>query len=164
MKNYPYSVALWTRPSLVHGSVLLHLSTYSDGNGRCLDLIGFSSIGHIVVNGWTDADVIEIVGPILPADVWTHIVTTFSSTNGFQLFINGTFYNSSSTFTYAGIGNVTILTLGSGLQEVPYNGSNGCQWKSITPSVYNGSIDEFRVYSRELNSNDIYSLANPLFN
>ncbi|CAF0908001.1 unnamed protein product [Adineta steineri] len=58
-------------------------------------------------------------------------------------------------------GTVNILTLGNPLQAVPFNGTGGCKSQSIVPNVYDGSIDEFGVYSRELSSYDICALANP---
>ena len=160
--NYPYSVALWARPSSVGGAVLVHLSTQPDGNGWCVDLIGFSSIGQIVVNAWSSEVGLEIVGPILGANVWTHVVTTFSPTNGYRLYLNGTYYNSLSAFTYEGTDGVLIVTLGNDLQAIPFTGWSGCNSKSVVPVIFHGSIDEFGVYSQELNSSEISSLANPL--
>ncbi|CAF0952846.1 unnamed protein product [Adineta steineri] len=161
ISNYSYSIALWTRPSSTRGSVLVHLSTTADGNGWCVDLMGFSSSGQIIVTGWHSTSNVQIVGPILPANVWTHVVTTYSTTNALRLYINGTYYNSSSAFKYVASGTVNILTLGNPLQAVPFNGTGGCKSQSIVPNVYDGSIDEFGVYSRELSSYDICALANP---
>ena len=158
--NYSYSLALWTRPSSVDGAVLVHLSTQPDGNGWCVDLIGLSSIGQIVVTSWNKRSSYEIVGPVLGANVWTHVVTTFSPINGYRLYLNGTYYNSLSAFQYEGAGGVLIVTLGNDLQAIPFNGSSGCHSQSIVPDVYHGSIDEFSVYSRELSSTEIFSLAN----
>ena len=162
--NYPYSVALWTRPSSVEGAVLVHLSTQPDGTGWCVDLIGLSSIGQIVVTAWTGGSGLEIVGPVLGANVWTHVVTTFSPTNGYRLYLNGTYYNSLSAFTYEGAGGVLRVTLGNGLQAAPHAWWGGCHSQSIVPDVYYGSIDQFSVYSRELSSSEISSLANPSLN
>jgi hypothetical protein len=52
VSDYPYSIALWVRPSSIGGSVLIRLSTATNGTGWCADLMGFSSTGQIVVTGW----------------------------------------------------------------------------------------------------------------
>lgn len=56
--------------------------------------------------------------------------------------------------TYIASQQVNIITLGN-----PLDGN--CSSQSIIPNVYFGGIDEFRIYSRELNSSDIFILANP---
>jgi hypothetical protein len=158
---YPYSIALWVRPSSIGGSVLVRLSTATDGTGWCADMMGFSSIGQIVVTGWQLSTQLQIVGPILSANVWTHVVATYSTANALRLYVNGIYYNSTSALTYLASGTVNILTLGNPLQGLPYGLGGSCNSQSIVPSAYNGLLDEFRVYSRELNSTDIYALANP---
>jgi hypothetical protein len=107
---------------------------------------------------------VEIFGPILLANVWTHVVVTYSQTNGIRLYINGTYYNSSDAFTYAASEQVNILTLANPLQAIQWTTGGSCNSQSIVPSVYHGYIDEFRVYSRELNMTDVYTLANPSLN
>lgn len=63
--------------------------------------------------------------------------------------------------TYIASSEVNILTLGNSLQATSATAGGSCNSQSIIPNVYNGSIDEFRVYSRELNSTDIQTLAKP---
>jgi hypothetical protein len=88
---------------------------------------------------------------------WTHIVNNYSITNGYRLYVNGTFKNTTSLMTYSASNQVNILTLGNRLQA---NNGTSCVTQSIVPIVYYGSIFEFRVYSIELNVNNIYALAN----
>ena len=38
---------------------------------------------------------------------------------------------------------------------------SSCYAQSIVSDLYSGSMDEFRVYSRELDTNDIYTLSHP---
>ena len=123
--------------------------------------MGFSSAGEIIVTGWGSGPSVQVVGSVLPARVWTHVVTTYSPTNGVQMYVNGTYYNRTSAFAYQASGGVNILTLGSALQAIQWNAGSGCHSQSIVPNVYDGFVDEFRVYSRELTSTDIYALANP---
>ncbi len=39
---------------------------------------------------------ISALGPVIPANVWTHVAVVYSSTNDVRLFINGQFSTSSS--------------------------------------------------------------------
>lgn len=132
--------------------------TRSNGGGTwCGDFIGFSSTGQIIAAGW-NGSLVEIIGPLLPTNAWTHIVYTYSKTNGVRLYINGTLKNATGSMRYSASNEVNLLTLANPLQ-----GNNGslCATQSIVPYAYSGHIDEFQVYSRELNTTDISQLANP---
>jgi hypothetical protein len=59
---------------------------------------------------------------------------------------------------YSASGQVNIITLANPLQA--YTGSS-CVSQSFAPNVFSGSIDEFRVYSRELDIDAICALADP---
>ena len=140
---------------------MVHLSTQTDGNGWCADYLGFSSDGRIVTVDWNGILTVEVIGPVLPMNVWTHIVTTYSFTNGLQLYINGTWFNKTASVPYAASGRINILTLGNPLRSVQFGSGGNCNSRSIVPDSYYGYMDEFRVYSRELNAIDINVLANP---
>jgi hypothetical protein len=88
--------------------------------------------------------------------VWTHVVTSYSATNGVRLWVNGTLVNSSNPFTYGSSGVPDTITLGSSL-----NGTSICASGLIDKGQFYGEMDELRVYSRELNASDVYTLANP---
>jgi hypothetical protein len=120
--------------------------------------MGFSSNGQIVISGWNGVALLEVVGPILPVNVWTHIVSTYSTTNGYSLYINGTLKNTTGSMAYVAQSQVNVFTLANPLRDCP--GAAYFQ-NSIVPNVYSGSIDEFRVYSRELDIDEICALANP---
>ena len=138
----------------MNGSTLVHLSTVKNGTGWCIDQIGFGANGKIIVTGW-NGSYNEAVGPVLPIDTWTHVVNTYSTTNGHRLYVNGTMISTTGPMTYLASNSVYILTLGN-----PLGGIGSCISQSIVSKVYSGSIDEFRVYSRELNTTDIHSLTN----
>ncbi|CAF1664459.1 unnamed protein product, partial [Adineta ricciae] len=147
-----YSISLWIKRTSNSGGVLVHLSTQTNGTGTCITLIGFQANGKIVARNVRSKKK-EIVGLLLPINVWTHIAVTYSSKNGLILYINGMFYSKTSRTPYKTSGEINILTLGNLL-----NG-NSCYRGSITSDVYVGDIDEFRVYSRELSTMDVYKLA-----
>ena len=116
--------------------------------------MGFRSTGEIVVIH--DGSIRkEIVGLSIPINIWTHIAITYSSRNGLILYINGMFYATTGRTSYTASEEASVLTLGNS-----FNGSS-CHQGSITSDVYVGDIDEFRVYSRELSTMDVYELANP---
>jgi hypothetical protein len=95
------------------------------------------------------------MGPILPINTWTHIVQTYSSTNGLQLYINGGLYGSAPVNTFSSSSlTMCVLLASSGL------GTN-CQTGLISMGSYSGAIDEFYVYNRELNALEVCPLAHP---
>lgn len=115
-------------------------------------MIGLSSSGQIVVAFWNgNGD--EIVGPILAANVWTHVVSTYSVSYGLRLYVNGTLVGSTFSTTYSTPDQANFLTL-----DFPFAG-RPCSTISISSGSYSGYLDEFRVYSRELTAADISILA-----
>ncbi len=102
-----------------------------------------------------------MVGPILPANIWTHVALTYLSTHGIRLYVNGTLNGTSTSFIYSASGQPNIITLANRLQGNLTSTGGTCPLQSIVPDVYYGDMDEFRVYSRELNASDISLLANP---
>ena len=129
-------------------------SDRSGSGGWCLPSIGFSSNGSIVAQSWLNAAV-SVIGPQIPTNNWTHIVETWSSTNGLRLYVNGALYGSAVMATYV-IGQVSMcLFLGtSGF------GTN-CYTGQIVMGSYSGALDEFYVYNRELTATEVCPLAHP---
>ena len=153
----PYSFAMWLRPitSVTNGGTILHLSQYADGTGWCVQFIGLSSLGQIVVHGYNSAGMVQVTGPVLTVGQWVHIVETYSQLHGIRLYVNGILYGQSSAFVYASSGQPMVITLGQ-----PLNGSY-CDRSGIQSGFYRGEIDEFYIYSRELSQADVTALANP---
>ncbi|CAF1166680.1 unnamed protein product [Didymodactylos carnosus] len=153
--NQSFSVALWVNPTTVSGgATIVHTSGLKSGLGWCISMIGLSSSGQIITQGWNGV-LLSVTGPPVSVNVWTHVVETYSFTNGVRMYINGVLYSSTGSFSYTASGVPNTITLGN-----PLNGT-GCASSPIVPGQYYGAIDEFRVYSRELNSTDAYSLAHP---
>lgn len=91
---------------------------------------------------------------ILSQNVWTHIVQTFSSTNGNRLYINGALVTSTSASGGFPIG--PYIFVGSSP-----SGTSNCKSGSIVMGQFYGSIDELRIFGQELTATDICRLANP---
>ena len=153
----PFSFAMWLRPitSVTSGGTILHLSSATDGTGWCVQFIGLSSLGQIVVHGYSSSGMVQVTGPVLIVGQWIHIVETYSASNGVRLYVNGALYGQSSPFVYASSGAPMTVTLGQYLNGGP------CDHSGILSGSYRGQIDEFYIYSRELAQADVTTLANP---
>ncbi|CAF1433147.1 unnamed protein product [Didymodactylos carnosus] len=156
--NSAFSFAYWANPAAVSGT-LIHVSSGPDGLQNsvlvwCVPFMGFKSTGEIIGQVWP---VVYALGPILTLGVWTHIAETFSTANGVRLYINGTLYSTSGGGTsYAASGQPNYITVAS------YSSNGlGCAQGQVSPGPFHGYIDELKIYSRELNSTDVYALAHP---
>ena len=112
------------------------------------------------MTGWGSSNQ-QVIGPVLPINVWSHIVDTYSFTNGHRLYFNGTLIGTTGSMSYVASGQVNVITLGNPIQGTPTTSGGTCYSQSIVSKVFYGSIDEFRIYSRELTTTDITALANP---
>lgn len=151
-----YSIAIWVNPTVITSGTIVHVSsTESGAPGWCIPVLGFSSTGRIGGHSW-NGGIVPLVGPFAVANMWTHVVLTYGSTNGIRLWVNGTQYGSASgAFTYAAAGVPVIATLGSSL-----SGTGVCATSVITMGQYRGYMDDFQLYSRELSATEISALAN----
>ena len=154
----------------------------------CWTLIGWNEMRSIYVNGLTDCihsssgplqtnrstplttgftiltapyffdglmDEVSLLGQLLSWKRWTHLCQTYSLSRGVRLFVNGSLFNASLPCDYPSRSSLPVLTLGSSLQSV----NSTCTGGSIQMRQYRGYMNEFRVYSRELNSSDVLQLA-----
>lgn len=158
INGWPYTVAIWIRPTSVAGGTIMHLSSRTDGaqtSAWCLPIMGLTSAGLIAINSWNNANV-PLNGPTAPLLSWTHVTATYSPTNGQRLYVNGTLVTSSSPYTFAASNARMTITLGSSLF-----GTGVCNTGTIQMGQYYGSLDEFQVYSRELTAAQVSAIANP---
>ncbi|CAF4842628.1 unnamed protein product [Rotaria sp. Silwood1] len=155
--GWPYSVAIWIKPTSSSGGTIMHLSSGTAGTGSwCIPIMGFTSAGQIAINSWSGGNVV-LTGPIVSLNSWTHVAATYSSSNGERLYVNGAQYgSSSSTYTFSASSVPMTITLGNSLSGIGY-----CATGTIQMGQYSGSLDEFRVYARELTASEVYSLAHP---
>ncbi|CAF2055693.1 unnamed protein product [Rotaria magnacalcarata] len=156
--NSAYSVTLWVQPFTLSEAPLVHLSQTSIGQNWCIDMLGFLSNGQLVCRSWAGSPMI-INGSVLPINTWTHVATTYSSTIGLQLYINGALINGTPAFSFSASGASMYLTLVNSLLGVQGGSCN--TYMIAHTGTFKGLIDEFRVYARQLSADDIYALANP---
>jgi hypothetical protein len=155
--NKPFSISLWLRPTSRLG-IVVHVSVDSSGQGSwCIPFLGFSSNGTIQAQILDNTNVTSIADPTfsVATSVWSHVVQTWSPTNGLSLYVNGVLVASESYSTYGASGLPDYITLGNGL-----SGAKTCPLGGITGSPYQGDMDDFRVYSRQLTADDVYTLYN----
>ncbi len=149
---------MWVQPKTLGEAPLVHLSATSNGQGWCIDMLGFLSDGKVVARCWQNSPVI-VNGSVLTPDTWVHVATTYSQSIGLQLYLNGTLIDQTPSFFYSASSVTNYITLANSLTA---QSSTACDSNMIAHvGTFEGFIDEFRVYSRALSANDIYALANP---
>lgn len=143
MSNESFSISLWIKPSILTGTII-HLSNESTGNGWCMPILGFSASGNIIAQ----IPNTNLYGPILPLNVWSHIILIYSFTNGIRLYINETLSASSgSNLTKDGPNVPLFITIANQLSEI-----NTCISGNISSVPYVGAIDELHIYNREISA------------
>ncbi|CAF0965701.1 unnamed protein product [Rotaria sp. Silwood1] len=153
--NRPFSISLWIRPRSLSGTIV-HVSANSSGLGWCYPFLGFTANGSIVAQMYSSI-VKSVIGPSVPvASDWTHIVETWSPTNGLRLYVNNILVASTTAMatSYVASSVQNYVTLANSLSGVGI--CDAGLLGSMSP--YNGDIDEFRIYSRELTADDICTL------
>ena len=153
--NWPLSLSLWFRiTSLNGGGTLAHLSSTTSGTGWCIGFIGLLSNGSVQIQIFNGGTNINIAGPAMTIGVWNHVVHTFSVTNGMRLYVNGVLIASATT-QYAASGSPDTLTFGNPLSGTPCG-------SSFPNQQFYGSMDEIRLYSRQLTASEVSQLySNP---
>jgi len=157
ISNKPFSITFWIKPQILSGT-LIHLSTSSSGTGSaCFPLLGFTSNGSIVAQVLTNnATVVSAIGSELPVSLsWIPVVQTWSSSNGLKLYVKNTLVSSVAASTFLASGTTpNYLTLGNCL-----SGCSACLSGSIgKPGPFQGAIDDWRIYNRELTADDVCAL------
>jgi hypothetical protein len=151
-----YSLAIWINPTVITNGTIIHVSTLTTGQGSwCMPMLGFTNTGLIGVQG-RSGSIVFMTGPAASVNVWTHLAVTYGSSNGLRLWVNGTQYGAASgPYNYTAANTPVTITLGSSL-----NGAGFCVSSNIMMGQFYGCMDQFQLYSRELSSSDVFSLAN----
>ena len=85
----------------------------------------------------------------LSTPAWSHVVQTYSASNGLRLYVNNVLVASRSAI-YLVINAPLYIML-----ENILTGTGLCALGPVNPVPYKGNMDDFRVYSRELSAKDI---------
>lgn len=159
MSTQPFSILLWIRPRSLLTSTVVHVSKTISGTGWCYPFIGFALNGSVIVQVYHVPQT-TLYGPLLPmSPTWTHLVETWSPINGLRLYINGTLVASNSLYTsYVASAASNVVTLGNSLSG--YNACVGMNSIGKASGPFDGDIDDFRVYTRQLTAFEITTIYN----
>ena len=161
-----FSISLWVNPANASiGGSLVHISNLQGGNGSlCYDLLAFTSTGALVLQWPQSGSTINAtLGGIIPTNKWTHLAVVYGVINGIRLYINNQLSTQSQNYNglnLQDIGNPIFVTLGT-------NSPTGLAISAACPSggvsflsgQFIGAVDEFRLYNRELDNQEICRLA-----
>ena len=149
-----FSISLWLQPDSLIGT-LVFVENGTAGFQWCIPFLGFAANDSLVAQVWTGSARAVFVPILSTSSGWHHVVQTWSSTNRLRLFVNNTLV---AVNTVAGSYSASSLSNNVKLGNRPIN---GCSQGSIPPPYpYRGDLDDFRIYSRELTSDDICALYN----
>ena len=154
--NQPFSFSFWVQPQSLIGT-LVQLSTNASGTGMCASLLGFASNGSLIAQVRTNTSYVATSYTNLTLTDFSHVVETWSSTNGLRLYVNGYLVSSVPATSYLGTSVWTnYVTVGGCL-----NGCASCSAVSgnqISSGPFTGAVDDFRIYTRELTAADVCTL------
>ena len=152
--NQSYSFSIWIKPAIVQKSTIIYMSSSANAaSGWCLPMIALNSTGQIIIVSWSGGSV-NLVGPTVLTDSWTHVVSTYGLGHGLSLYVNGSLSTASAPFSFSASGTPNYLFIGS-----PRMGSS-CGSNGNIDGQYAGVVDELQVYSRELTADEVNVLAN----
>ena len=147
-----YSMSIWINPTAIKNSSIIHVSTERNSLGSwCVGMLGLTSSGQLVAFS-PDNAAVSVAGPILKINSWVHAAITYSTSNGLRLYVDGTLQNSSHPFRYSVSDRPNYLFLANS-----FDGSNCIGMRG----PFFSALDEFRLYSRELNAHDVSKLSQP---
>lgn len=149
-----FSISIWIKPFENNQSNIIYVvSSLNETEKSCATLLGFTADGNLMTlssNGtlsiWTD--------PVIPIDVWTHVVITYEKQSQLKLYINGTSKYTMDDIAYVASSSKNDLGFGFMVSD------DACVGFDLINTQYNGAIDEFRIYSRPLALDEIIDLMN----
>jgi hypothetical protein len=133
-----FSVSIWVRDNGKTGDGNVAFTGAGEANVEIITNNFFNTNTdsvQFIVSGITDTQ-INITG-----DPWTHLCITFSSTNGWKGYINGNVEASDSS-----VSSVISDNRSNALGGTPF---------FQTENRFNGDLDDFRVYNKELSSSEV---------
>jgi hypothetical protein len=164
--NSPFSLSLWINPNnAASGGSIAHVSILQNGNGSvCYDLLALTPTGNLLIQWMASAtNVTGLLGPVIPSNAWTHVALAYGATNGLRVYIDGQL--SVSTMNTANLAwlndNDPLYIILGNISPFGSSAPIVCRVSGIpyVPGSYVGGIDEFRLYNRELDNQEICALA-----
>jgi hypothetical protein len=158
--NQSFSIALWVRSETQAGVFLTISNPYT-----CLLVLGLQNDGNCLVaylpNATAKGDSVNIIGPQMPSNAWTHVAFTWSTQNRAILYtsalLQGANSDASTLNNARGSNNSLPMTVTLGT----YTGTANCQGIQgvNTSQQFHGSLDEVYVFARELQVQDLEAMT-----
>jgi hypothetical protein len=140
-----FTVAAWVKPvSLASGRNMI-VSGSNRNPGWSGWYMGVTGAGQLQFGEW-GVDDWQTSWPAVPTGQWTHVAATVDSSSHLKLYVNGV-EDTQFQFSAAAAVSTGPFTIGQQYSD----GASG--------SMFNGSIDEVRIYSTALAGSEIAALA-----
>jgi hypothetical protein len=147
----PYALSAWVKVAAGEtAGNIVHISSLTSGGGWCIPFLRLEG-GKFSATGWDSGlPTSAVSSTTVQADTWYQVLTSWDATNGLRLFVNGVLEDSTPqpNFTAAGSPVYTFIGIGA-----PSCSQNQGYLKAV--------VDDVRIYSRALDTEDIEEISNP---
>jgi hypothetical protein len=154
-KNRPYTIGVWVKATAAAQGTLVHTSSTANGLGWCVSMLGADATGKPTAFSWNGGAVAVTADDALVAGTWTHLATSFSG-DTLKLYVNGVLKKSTPQSVFAASGFANYVTLGTSKVD---GTAAGCAGGSTIGGNWNGAVDDFKVWDRELSATEIANEA-----
>jgi hypothetical protein len=141
--THDFTVSAWINPdSLSNGTIVSHARTTNNGFR-----ITTQSNGTILFTTWNVKDYIGTVSA-LSAGKWQHVVVTLDANDDASFYVNGVFVETVTHTAPALVNSDDVFMIGAATVSL----------SSTLTSLFNGKIDDVRIYNRTLTASEISAL------
>jgi hypothetical protein len=146
--NQPYTIEGWVKAAAGESNGnIIHMSSNSSGSGWCLPPVSMVS-GKLRAYSWKGSAVSATGVTAVNDGAWHHFATTWDSTGGLRLYVDGALEASTPQATYSASGASNYLKFA--VSPGTCSGNNG---------YFNGQLDEVAVFSRALSDAEVATYA-----
>jgi hypothetical protein len=147
--NQPYSYSLWfNAASGETDGNLIQLASLYNGYGWCLPPLAIDA-SKITAYSYNSATITAADNVSIATGNWYHAASTWDSTNGLKLYVNGILRTTTPQAAYTASGASNYIRLGFG--------GNGCVGDQ---GYFNGTLDQIQVWNRSLTSTEVQQIYN----
>ena len=75
-------------------------------------MLVLTNTSRLITVSW-NGTIVRVEGPAIPINRWTHAVVTYSSANGWCLYVNGSLFNASASFSFQASGAPNYMFIAS---------------------------------------------------
>ncbi|MES2223558.1 MAG: LamG domain-containing protein [Patescibacteria group bacterium] len=142
----PYTISAWAKidPGETNGNIV-HISNSENGLGWCIPFLAVTD-GKFSAISFDGSAKYATEQDTPTTNIWHHVVTTWNSTEGLKLYVDGVLKATTAQPTFAAAGNSIYVQLARGASCTADTG------------FFSGSIDDVRVYNRALSAGQVRAL------